>query len=142
VTRIGVGLPDTIPGVDGELMLDWARRAEALGFAFVSTIGRVGYPSHDGLTTLAAVAGATRHIELLTNVVLGSTYPDPVLAKITMTLAQLPNGRFTLGRGEWVVAGDLPDERRQVGPTQPRIPILIGGHGRRVIRRTARWGAE
>jgi alkanesulfonate monooxygenase SsuD/methylene tetrahydromethanopterin reductase-like flavin-dependent oxidoreductase (luciferase family) len=176
VMRIGVGLPNTNPGVDGELMLDWARRAETLGFAFVSTIGRVGHPSYDGLTTLAAVAGATRRIELLTNVVLGPTYPDAVLAKITMTLAQLSNGRLTLGlgvgaresdyapserdfptrgaafdrqleflddawRGEPVVAGDLPDERRQVGPRPPRIPILIGGHGRRAIRRTARWGA-
>jgi alkanesulfonate monooxygenase SsuD/methylene tetrahydromethanopterin reductase-like flavin-dependent oxidoreductase (luciferase family) len=174
--RIGVGLPNTITGADGPLLLEWARRAEARGFAFVSTIGRVGYPSFDSLTALAAVAGATTRIGLTTNAVLGPTYPDAVLAKITMSVAQLSGGRLTLGlgvgaresdylpsersfadrgaafdrqlafldrawRGEHVVAGDSDGERRAVGPAGYHIPILIGGHGERAVRRTARWGA-
>ncbi|MGW0817258.1 LLM class flavin-dependent oxidoreductase [Streptomyces viridiviolaceus] len=78
--RIGIGLPDTVPGTDGRLMLDWARRAEERGFAFVSTIGRAGHPSYDSLTTPAAVAGATSRIGLVTNALLAPTYPDAVLS--------------------------------------------------------------
>lgn len=110
--KIGIGLPNTVPGTSGELMLAWARRAEERGFAFVSTIGRVGYPSYDSLTSLAAVAGATSRIGLLTNAVLGPTYPDVILAKLTMTLAQLSGGRFTLGLGVGARASDyIPAER-------------------------------
>jgi alkanesulfonate monooxygenase SsuD/methylene tetrahydromethanopterin reductase-like flavin-dependent oxidoreductase (luciferase family) len=174
--RIGIGLPNTVPGTDGPLLLEWARRAEARGFGFVSTIGRVGYPSFDSLTTLAAVAGATSRIGLVTNAVLGPTYPDAVLAKITMTVAELSGGRLTLGlgvgaresdylpsersfadrgaafdrqleflhrawHGEPVAQGDADGERRAVGPGGHDIPVLIGGHGGRAVRRTARWGA-
>ena len=114
--RIGIGLPNTVPGVDGSLMLDWARRAEERGFAFVSTIGRVGYPSYDSLTSLAAVAGATSRIGLLTNVVLGPTYADAVLAKIAMTVARLSGDRLTLGLGIGARRSDYaPSERHYAG---------------------------
>jgi alkanesulfonate monooxygenase SsuD/methylene tetrahydromethanopterin reductase-like flavin-dependent oxidoreductase (luciferase family) len=174
--RIGIGLPNTVPGVGGTLMLDWARRAEQRGFAFVSTIGRVGYPSYDSLTSLAAVAGATSRIGLLTNVVLGPAYPDAVLAKIAMTVARLSGERLTLGlgigarpsdyapserafagrgaafdrqlgflrqafRGEPVADGDLPGETRPVAPPGAEIPLLIGGHSERAVRRTAAYAA-
>jgi alkanesulfonate monooxygenase SsuD/methylene tetrahydromethanopterin reductase-like flavin-dependent oxidoreductase (luciferase family) len=172
--RIGIGVPNTVPGTNGPLMLDWARRAEQRGFAFVSTIGRVGHPSYDSLTALAAVAGATAEIGLMTNAVLGPTYADAVLAKTAMTVAQLSGGRLTLGlgvgaresdyaaaerdfdgrgaafdrqleylhracRGEPV--GDFDGERRPVGPPGDDIPLLIGGHSERAVRRTVRWAA-
>lgn len=114
--RVGIGIPNTVPGTNGPLMLEWARRAEERGFAFVSTIGRVGYPSYDSLTSLAAVAGATSRIGLLTNAVLGPTYPDAVLAKITMTLAQLSGDRLTLGLGVGARESDyLPSGRDFAG---------------------------
>jgi len=114
--RIGIGLPNTVPGTDGALMIDWARRAEERGFAFVSTIGRVGYPSYDSLTSLAAVAGATSRIGLLTNVVLGPTYADAVLAKIAMTIARLSGDRLTLGLGIGARKSDYaPSERPYAG---------------------------
>ena len=31
--RVGIGLPNTLPGASGELMLEWARRAERAQFA-------------------------------------------------------------------------------------------------------------
>lgn len=174
--RIGIGVPNTVPGADGRLIVDWARRAERRGFAFVSTIGRVAYPSHDSLTTLAAVAGATSQIGLLTNVVVGPAYPDAVLAKLAMSVASLSGDRLTLGlgvgvresdyraaerdfatrgrafdrqlefldrawRGEPVVEGDPEGEPRAVGPVTAEIPVLIGGHSERAVRRTVRWGA-
>ncbi|GAA3736098.1 LLM class flavin-dependent oxidoreductase [Streptomyces tremellae] len=174
--RIGIALPNTTTGTSAPLMRDWAVRAEERGFAFVSTIGRVPYPSYDSLTSLAVVAGATSRIGLTTNAVLGPTYPDAVLAKITGTLAQLSGDRLTLGlgvgarpsdyapaerdfggrgaafdrqleylhaawRGEAVEDGDFPGERRAVVPGGAEVPVLIGGHGARAVRRTARWGA-
>lgn len=110
--RIGIGLPNTVPGPDPQLIPQWAQRAEQRGFAFISTVGRVGYPSYDSLTTLAVVAGSTSRIELLTNAVLGPTYPDAALAKITMTLSQLSGGRLTLGLGVGARESDYtPSER-------------------------------
>lgn len=114
--RIGIGLPNTVPGSDPRLMTDWALRAEQRDFAFLSTIGRVGYPSYDSLTTLAVVAGATSRIGLVTNAVLGPTYPDAVLAKIAMTLAQLSGDRLTLGLGVGARESDYaPSERDFAG---------------------------
>ncbi|MEW2506225.1 LLM class flavin-dependent oxidoreductase [Amycolatopsis sp. NPDC047767] len=97
--RIGIGIPNTVPGTSGPVVLEWARRAERRGFGFVSTIGRVAYPSLDSLTALAGVAGATSTIGLVTNAVLGPTYPDAVLAKVAGTVASLAEGRLTLGLG-------------------------------------------
>lgn len=168
--RIGIGLPNTVPETNGPLMLDWARRAEERGFAFVSTIGRIGYPSFDSLTSLAAVAGATTRIGLLTNAVLGPTYPDAVLAKIALTAAHLSGERLTLGLGigarqadytnaerdfhrrgrafdaqldylDRARRGEAVAEDRQVAPGGCDLPLLIGGHSEQAIRRVARYGA-
>jgi hypothetical protein len=35
---IGIGLPSTIPGIPGRLIMDWARAAEQAGFSQVSLI--------------------------------------------------------------------------------------------------------
>ena len=56
--RIGIGLPNTVPGPDPQLIPQWAQRAEQRGFAFVSTVGRVGYPSYASLTALAVVVSS------------------------------------------------------------------------------------
>jgi alkanesulfonate monooxygenase SsuD/methylene tetrahydromethanopterin reductase-like flavin-dependent oxidoreductase (luciferase family) len=97
--RLGIGLPNVLPGTTGELMVEWARRAEERGFAFVSTIGRLGYPSYDPLLSLAVAAGATSRIGLLSNVELTPLTPDLLLVKEVLTLAQLSAGRLTLGVG-------------------------------------------
>ena len=60
--KIGIGLPNTVPGTPGDLLVDWGVRAEELGFAGLATIDRLNYPNHDSLATLAAVAGATSRI--------------------------------------------------------------------------------
>ena len=47
--KIGIGLPTTIPGVEGRQVVDWARRAEAAGFSSLGTIDRIVYPNYEPL---------------------------------------------------------------------------------------------
>lgn len=109
--QIGIGLPNPVPGAAGTLLLDWARRAEELGFAGLATIDRVAYPNHDSLTTLAAAAGATSRINLVTNILLAPVYPAALLAKTTASLDQLSGGRLTLG----VAPGGREDDYAAAG---------------------------
>lgn len=111
--RIGIGIPNSIPGGDGKLRLDWARRADQLGFSTLATIGRVAYPTYDELVVLAAAAAATERIELFTNVLLGPTRNPVLLAKEAASLDQLSGGRFVLGVG----VGGRPDDFTASGTT-------------------------
>lgn len=43
---IGIGLPNTIPGLDGRRLVDWARSAESHGFT------TLGYDRPAGLSEL------------------------------------------------------------------------------------------
>ena len=54
--KIGIGLPTTIAGVQGEEVIDWAQRAEAAGFSTLGTIDRVVYANYEPLVALAAAA--------------------------------------------------------------------------------------
>ncbi len=97
--RTGIGIPNLIPGTSGSLLLEWARRAERLGFSSLATVGRVAYPGFDELIVLAAAAGVTERIGLFTNVLLGPTRNPVLLAKETAGIDQLSGGRFVLGVG-------------------------------------------
>jgi alkanesulfonate monooxygenase SsuD/methylene tetrahydromethanopterin reductase-like flavin-dependent oxidoreductase (luciferase family) len=92
-------------------LVEIARRAEALGFSTLGTIGRVAYPTYEELTTLAAAAGATERIGLMTDVLLGAAREPVMLAKQAATLDQLSGGRFVLGIG----AGSRPDDFQVTG---------------------------
>jgi len=95
--RIGIGLPNPVPGTPGTLLVDWAKRAEERGFSGLVTIDRIAYPNHDSLTTLAAAAAVTSRIGLMTNILLAPVYPAAVLAKVAASIDQISGGRFTLG---------------------------------------------
>lgn len=97
--RIGIGIPNTVPGATGALLLDWARRADRLAFSSLATIGRVAWPGYEELTLLAVAAGVTERIELFTNVLLGPTRDPVLLAKEAATIDQLSGGRLLLGLG-------------------------------------------
>jgi len=98
--RIGLGLPNaTVSAPNGRVLVQFARRAEALGFSSLATIGRVAYPNYEELVTLAAAAGATERIGLFTDVLLGPTREPVLLAKEAATLDQVSGGRFVLGAG-------------------------------------------
>jgi len=88
--KIGLGLPNADKSVtNGRLLVDIARRAEALGFSTLATIGRVAYPNYEELVTLAAAAGATERIGLCTDILLAATREPVLLAKQAATLDQI-----------------------------------------------------
>jgi alkanesulfonate monooxygenase SsuD/methylene tetrahydromethanopterin reductase-like flavin-dependent oxidoreductase (luciferase family) len=109
--KVGIGFPNTIKGVPGRRLVEWAQRAEERGFAGLTTVDRLAYPSHDSLATLAAAAGATTRIELVTNVLLAPVYPAPLLAKTAASIDQLSGGRLTLG----LAPGGRADDYTLVG---------------------------
>ena len=109
--QIGIGLPNPVLEVPGQLPVAWARRAEERGFSSLATIDRIAYPSYDSLTVLAAAAAVTERIGLVTNILLGPAYTPVLLAKVTASIDQLSGGRFTLGVG----VGARPDDFQAAG---------------------------
>ena len=96
---IGIGIPNTVPGVTGALLLDWARRADRAGFSALSSIGAVSYPSYEELTVFAAAGAVTERIRFVSNVLVAPARSAAELAKQAATVDQLTGGRLTLGLG-------------------------------------------
>src|SRR5438552_462485 len=95
--RVGVGLPNTISGVDGPFMLEWARRAEAGPFTSLGVLDRAPYDSFDPLMTLGAVAPATTRVSLVTMVAIGPLRSAALLAKQAASIDEISRGRLVLG---------------------------------------------
>jgi alkanesulfonate monooxygenase SsuD/methylene tetrahydromethanopterin reductase-like flavin-dependent oxidoreductase (luciferase family) len=109
---IGIGLPVTIAGAGRTELLDWARRAEARGFASLGTLDRIAYPNYDPLIALAAAGAVTERIRLATTVLLGAARGSiPVLAKQAMSVHRLSGDRLVLG----LAVGARPDDYRVAG---------------------------
>jgi alkanesulfonate monooxygenase SsuD/methylene tetrahydromethanopterin reductase-like flavin-dependent oxidoreductase (luciferase family) len=168
--RIGIGLPNHIAGVRGPLIVEWARTAEQRGFASVTTIDRLVYPSLDSLIALSAAAGATDDIGLITNVLLAPVYPAALVAKYLTSLAAIAGSdRLTVGLGvgrrtdDYAATGADFDRRGSVldqtvellrracraeavigdsalSPVPVQVPILFGGKSTATLRRVAVLG--
>ena len=50
--KVGIGLPNTIPGIDGQLLVEWARRADAGPFSTLAVLDRLVYDSIDPFAAL------------------------------------------------------------------------------------------
>lgn len=91
-----------------------ARRAESLGYDFLGCGEHVFFhaPTPNAFVALAAAAGATERIRLVSALTLLSTYPAALAAKMAATLHGVSGGRFELGIG---VGGEYPSEIRACG---------------------------
>ncbi|GAS94535.1 MmcJ protein [Mycolicibacterium canariasense] len=164
--KLGIGLPNHIAGVPGASIAEWARRAEARGFESLSTIDRLCYPGLDSLIALAAAAGTTTGMTLVTNVLLAPVYPVVPLAKQIAGVAQISGGRLVVGLG----VGNRPDDYASTGAAFARrgkildeqieqlrrlwtgrgdaalcaapvtVPLLFGGRSAATVRRVTTVG--
>lgn len=163
--NIGVGLPNTIPGTEPDLIGEWARRTEDGPFTSVGVLDRVRYDSLDPMASLAAVAPTTSRVRLVTMVVVGPLRNTTLLAKEAATIDALSGGRLTLGLAvgarleDYEAAGIDPRGRGRrfaeqlaalrdawedpdVGPRPPQEggpEVLVGGASDPAFARVARY---
>jgi alkanesulfonate monooxygenase SsuD/methylene tetrahydromethanopterin reductase-like flavin-dependent oxidoreductase (luciferase family) len=95
--KVGIGLPNTIPGADGRLLVEWARRADAGPFSTVAVLDRLAYDSLDPFCSLAAAAAATERVGLATMVAIGPLRSTALLVKQAASVDAVSGGRLTLG---------------------------------------------
>ena len=95
--QVGVGLPGTIPGTQGQLIIEWACRADEGPFSSLGVLDRLVYDSYDPLITLATIAGVTHRVKLATTIIIGPLHNNALLAKTAASLDALSGGRLVLG---------------------------------------------
>ena len=83
---------------------EFARHAEALGFDRVATgehvmDGTSPRPTLLSLPVMAAAAGATRRLRVMTGIVIAPLYHPVLLAKLVATVDVISNGRLDFGIG-------------------------------------------
>lgn len=163
--RIGVNLPSDCGGASGELLLDWARRADEGPFATLAVTDRLAWSTYEPFAVLAAAAAVTRRLQLMTAIAIAPLRCAAMLAKSAATVDALCGGRLTLGlgigprRSDYAVAGvdwksrgrrfgELLGELRgyweegsAVGPRPARRggpKLLVGGLSDHALARMAR----
>ncbi len=97
--KIGIGLPNQVRDMRPDVIPAWAAKAEEAGFSTLGTVGRIAYPGVTDTVALAAAAGATSRIGLISNVLLGTVWPPVLLAKEIAGIDGVSGGRLSLGIG-------------------------------------------
>lgn len=127
--RVGVGLPNTTPGADRELLINWARQADEGPFSSLSVLDRLVYDSYEPLTVLAAAAVVTQRIRLATTIVISSLRNTALLAKEAATVDALSGGRLTLGLAVGARRDDYDAAGVEYDPIQNHRHGLCYGDG-------------
>ena len=96
--RVGVGLPTSTPARDRDLVLRWARQADAR-FSSLGVVDRLVYDCWDPLVSLAACAAVTERLRLVTMILIGPIRNTTLLAKQAASVDALSGGRLVLGLG-------------------------------------------
>lgn len=115
--QVGIGLPNTLTGADADLVLSWAEQADDGPFTSIGVFDRIVYQSTDPMATLAACAGVTEDVELVSSIIAGPIRQTALLAKKAATVDVLSDGRMTLGlalgarREDYEAAGASFDDR-------------------------------
>lgn len=98
--KVGIGLPNTVPGVTRAQILAWATRAEQLGASSLACVDRLCYPSWDPMVALAAAAAVTTTPRLVSSVLVAPLRSNTALfAQEAASLDVLSEGRLVLGLG-------------------------------------------
>jgi alkanesulfonate monooxygenase SsuD/methylene tetrahydromethanopterin reductase-like flavin-dependent oxidoreductase (luciferase family) len=161
----GIGLPAGIPGTDGQLVIEWARKADEGPFSSLGVVDRLLYGNYDPLITLGAAAAVTQSVLLATTIVIGPLHNNTMLAKSAASLDALSSGRLVLGlavgarKEDYVAAGiDYHSRGKRLeeqlanmrtlwedGTLSPKSTrnhgpdLLIGGTSDQVFARMARY---
>ncbi|MGV9853022.1 LLM class flavin-dependent oxidoreductase [Streptomyces sp. NPDC003442] len=95
--KIGIGLPNQVPDMRPSIIPAWASQAERAGFSSLGSIGRVSYPGLMDTVALAAAAGATSTIGLISHIMIAPAWPAVLLAKEVAGIDAVSGDRLTLG---------------------------------------------
>ena len=77
---VGIGLPATIPGVEGRAIIDWAMKADRGLFSSVAVLDRLVYPN-SSRWSFWPPAAVTGRIGLMTTILLAPLRSGAMLAK-------------------------------------------------------------
>jgi alkanesulfonate monooxygenase SsuD/methylene tetrahydromethanopterin reductase-like flavin-dependent oxidoreductase (luciferase family) len=154
--ELGVGLPSVVPGASADLILGWARDADAGRFSSLGVHDRLAWDGFECLGVLNAAAAVTERIRLASLVLIAPLRPAMLIASQAAAIQRLSQGRLTLGvgigprRDDYEAAGaafgtrgrrleDHLHEWHQLwdaGLDRPRL--LVGGGGDAALARMAR----
>jgi alkanesulfonate monooxygenase SsuD/methylene tetrahydromethanopterin reductase-like flavin-dependent oxidoreductase (luciferase family) len=163
--RVGIGLPNAVPGAGGALLLEWARQAEAGPFTCLGVLDRLRYDSFEPLAALAAAAAVTTRVRLATTIVIAPLRNTALLAQSAATVDALSGGRLVLGlavgaREDDYTTASVPYHTRGerlaeqlralrdhweggvIGPRAGRLggpELLLGGLSAQTFARVARY---
>jgi alkanesulfonate monooxygenase SsuD/methylene tetrahydromethanopterin reductase-like flavin-dependent oxidoreductase (luciferase family) len=152
---VGIGLPNTIPGTDGRLVVEWARRADEGPFSTLGVLDRLAYDAIDPFAALAAAAAVTERIALATMIVIGPLRNTALLTRQVASVDALSGGRLTLGlavgarlddyeaagvdhRGRGAKLSEQLAALRDDG-TRDDLRVLVGGMSGPAFARMARY---
>jgi alkanesulfonate monooxygenase SsuD/methylene tetrahydromethanopterin reductase-like flavin-dependent oxidoreductase (luciferase family) len=154
--EVGVGLPAVVPGASADLLLRWARDADAGTFSSLGVHDRLAWDGFECLGVLNAAAAVTARIRLASLVLIAPLRPTALIATQAAAIQGLSGGRLTLGvgigprRDDYETAGaafgsrgrrleeQLHDLRGYWDAGMARPGLLVGGGGDAALDRMAR----